>query len=129
MGRSLSFQSFFCLRAWLGEIYFWVDDQGTRYYTTKLEGIPEPYRSKAQVLSLPASPPAPQEYQPAISKTEISKIPFHSGSPILVQAKINGAEPIAMILDTGADRTLIVSSALAKLGISIENASRVLLGA
>ena len=33
-----------------------------------------------------------------------------------------------MILDTGADRTLIVSSALGKLGISIENASRVLLG-
>ena len=110
-----------------GDIYFYVDDQGIQYYTTKLESIPESYRAKAQVLSLPASPPAPQELQPAISKAEISKIPFRSGSPILVQARINGAGPITMILDTGADRTLLVPSALGKLGISIENAERVLL--
>ncbi|MBP1714778.1 MAG: Peptidase retrovirus subgroup [Deltaproteobacteria bacterium] len=112
----------------LADIYFYVDEQGIQYYTTRLESIPESYRLKAQVLSLPVSPSAPQEVQPAPSKIEISRIPFHPGSPILVQAKINGAGPITMILDTGADRTLIVSSALGKLGISIENASRVLLG-
>jgi predicted aspartyl protease len=33
-----------------------------------------------------------------------------------------------MILDTGADRTLVVPSALGKLGISTENAERILLG-
>jgi predicted aspartyl protease len=111
-----------------GEIYFYVDDQGIQYYTTRLESIPESYRSKAQALSLSASPPPPQELQPAPAKSETSKIPFRSGSPILVQARINGAGPITMILDTGADRTLLVPSALGKLGISIENAERILLG-
>jgi len=110
------------------EIYFFVDDQGTQHYTTRLESIPEPYRSKAQVLSLPASPPPPQDFPPAPPKKETSRIPFHSGSPILVQARINGAGPITMILDTGADRTLVVPSALGKLGISTENAERILLG-
>jgi hypothetical protein len=111
----------------LADIYFYVDDQGIQYYTTRLESIPESYRSKVQVLSLPASPSPPQELQPAPAKSEPSKISFRSGSPILVQARINGAGPITMILDTGADRTLLVSSALGKLGISIENAERVLL--
>ena len=32
-----------------------------------------------------------------------------------------------MILDTGADRTLLVPSALERLGISIENAERVMI--
>ena len=109
------------------EIYFYVDDQGIQYYTTRLESIPESYRSKAQALSLPASPPPPQELQPAPAKNETSMIPFRSGSPILVQARINGAGPITMILDTGADRTLLVPSALERLGISIENAERVMI--
>ena len=49
------------------------------------------------------------------------------GSPVLVSAKINGAEPIILILDTGSDRTLIASSVLRKLGISTENAPRALI--
>ena len=109
------------------EIYFFVDDQGIQYYTTRMESIPESYRSKARVLSLPTLPPPPQEFQPAPPKKETSKIPFRAGSPILVQARINGAGPITMILDTGADRTLLVPSALEKLGISFENAERVML--
>ena len=111
----------------LADIYFYVDDQGTQYYTTRLESIPAPYRSKAGVLSLPTSPSPPQDLQPALSKNEPSKISFRPGSPILVQVRINGAGPLTMILDTGADRTLLLPSALGKLGISIENAERVLL--
>ncbi len=42
----------------------------------------------------------------------------------MINAKINGAGPITLILDTGADRTLVRSSILLKLGISIENAPR-----
>ena len=107
----------------LSEIYYWVDDQGVQNYTTRLESIPEPYRSKAQALSLPTSPPAPPELQPSPSPKGITKISFTPGSPVLVSAKINGAGPITLILDTGSDRTLVTSSALWKLGISTENAS------
>jgi hypothetical protein len=111
----------------LGEIYYWVDDQGTQYYTTRLENIPEPYRDKAQQLSLPTSPPVPPERTTIPPQRKLVKIPFNPGSPVFVSAKINGVGPITLILDTGADRTLIRLSALGRLGISMENATGVLL--
>lgn len=106
------------------DIYYWVDDQGTQYYTTRLESIPEPYRSNAQQLSLPTSPPVPPELTPNPPQKSLIKILFTSGSPILVNTKINGAGPITLILDTGSDRTLVAPSALSNFGISIENALR-----
>jgi hypothetical protein len=111
----------------LADIYSWVDDQGTQYYTTRIESIPEPYRSKAQTLSLPKSPPPPPELQTTPPPTGMTKISFASGSPVMVSAKINGVGPIPMILDTGSDRTLVKPSALDKLGISTEDATRVVI--
>jgi hypothetical protein len=108
----------------LGDIYYWVDDQGTQHYTTRLESIPESYRSKAIPLSLPTSPPMPPEITPRSSPTGVTKISFAPGSPVLVSAKINGSGPITLILDTGADRTMVAPSALSRLGISFENALR-----
>jgi len=110
-----------------GEIYYWVDDQGTQFYTTSPENIPEIYRSRAQPLSLPTSPPAPPELTPNTIPKGPIKIPFHPGSPVLVSAKINDAGPLTLILDTGADRTLIRLSSLRKLGIAKENTTRVVL--
>ena len=108
----------------LADIYYWMDDQGTQYYTTRLESIPEPYRSKAIALPLPASPPVPPEITPRSSPKGVAKISFTPGSPVLVSAKINGGGPITLILDTGADRTMVAPSALSRLGISFENALR-----
>ena len=108
----------------LADIYYWVDDQGTQYYTTRLESIPEPYRSKAQQLSLPTSPPVPPELTPNLPQKSLIKIPFTPGSTILVSTKINGHGPITLILDTGSDRTLVVPSALSDLGISMEKTLR-----
>jgi hypothetical protein len=108
----------------LGDIYYWVDDQGTQHYNTRLESIPESYRSKAIPLSLPTSPPVPPEITPRSSPTGVTKISFMPGSPVLVSAKINGSGPITLILDTGADRTMVAPSALSRLGISFENALR-----
>lgn len=106
------------------DIYYWVDDRGTQHYTTRLESIPEPYRSKAQLLALPTSPPAPPELERSPSPKGLTKIPFTPGLPVLVSAKINGAGPITLILDTGSDRTLVAPAALERLGISTENGSR-----
>ncbi len=104
------------------DIYYWIDDQGTQYYTTRLESIPEPFRSKAIPLSLPTSPPVPPEITPRSLQKGLTRIPFTLGSPVLVSAKINGGGPITLILDTGADRTMVAPSALSRLGISFENA-------
>ena len=108
----------------LGDIYYWVDDQGTQHYNTRLESIPESYRSKAIPLSLPTSPPVPPEITPRSSPTGSTKISFTPGSPVLVSARINGSGPITLILDTGADRTMVAPSVLSWLGISFENALR-----
>jgi hypothetical protein len=107
-----------------GDVYYWVDEKGVQYYTTKLENIPEVYRPTAQSLTLPAPPPAPPELQVEPSQTGPTKIPFLPGSPILVSARINGAGPITLILDTGADHTLVSPSALSRLGVSIEGGYR-----
>ena len=108
----------------LADIYYWIDDQGTQHYTTRFESIPEPYRFKAQHLSLPTSPPAPPELERTPSPRGLTKIPFTPGLPVLVSVKINGAGPITLILDTGSDRTLVAPEALQRLGISVENGPR-----
>jgi hypothetical protein len=109
------------------EIYYWIDDRGVQNYTTRLESIPEPYRSNAQLLSLPSAPPAPPDLPLSTPQKVVTKVPFTPGSPVLVSARINGAGPITLILDTGSDRTLIGPSVLARLGISTEVASRAML--
>jgi len=125
--RILIFIFMLCPAAALSEIYSWVDDQGNRNYTTRLDSIPEPFRAKAEVLSLPASPPAPPELRSSEPKNVTINIPFAQGSAVRVSARINGAGPITLILDTGADRTLVSPSAFEKLGILFESASRVVL--
>jgi hypothetical protein len=110
----------------LSDIYYWIDDQGIQNYTAKMESIPEGYRSKAQRLSIQPTPPPPELPlgPPARGKT---RIPFSPGSPVLVSARINGLGPITLILDTGADRTIISPLVLSKLGLSTENAPTVTL--
>jgi len=110
----------------LAEIYYWVDDQGIQNYTSRLESIPESYRSGAQTLSLPTSP-VPPELQPSVSQPGLTRVPFTPGSPVMVSARLNGVGPIALILDTGSDRTVVKSSALEKLGISTDYAGQAVL--
>ncbi len=126
LGRTMAFILICVLLpgAVLADIYYWVDDQGIQYYTTRLESIPEPYRSKAQLLSLPTSPPVPPELERSPAPKGFTKIPFTPGLPVLVSAKINGAGPITLVLDTGSDRTLVAPATLQRLGISTENAPR-----
>jgi predicted aspartyl protease len=66
----------------------------------------------------------PPEITPRSSPKGVAKISFTPGKPVLVNARINGAGPITLILDTGSDRTLVSPSALQRLGISTENAPR-----
>src|SRR3990172_2599724 len=102
--------------AW-AQMYQWEDEQGTVHYTNELQSVPEPFRSRARFV--PASPMAPPAVAPSAG---ITRIPFTPGSPILVSARINGNGPVTLILDTGADRTMLTPMALWRLGISTDNA-------
>ncbi len=107
------------------QIYRWVDEHGTVHYTEGLDGVPERYRSQAQPLHFPKSPPTPAAEEPSAPQHGITKIPFTPGSPILVSARINDGGPVTLVLDTGADRTVVAPLALWRLGISTRDAPRV----
>lgn len=100
------------------QTYRWTDDQGQVHYSEGLGNIPERYRSTAEPLADSTTPPAPEPAKPATVSPGIEKIPFKPGSPILVSAKINGGGPVTLILDTGADTTVVNPLALWRLGVS-----------
>jgi predicted aspartyl protease len=102
------------------QVYHWVDDQGVVHYTTGIESVPERYRAAARPLAVsPADSPASES--PAAARAGATTIPFVAGAPILVAAQINGAGPVTLVLDTGADRTMVTPEALARLGILAPN--------
>lgn len=108
----------------LADVYHWIDGQGTLHYTGELENIPETYRAEAQLLLLSSITPTPPESKTSLSQKESIAIPFSPGSFVFVNVTLNGIAPFRLILDTGANRTLILPSALRKSGISTEKASQ-----
>ena len=111
----------------LAQIYRWEDPRGTLYYTNTPETIPDPYRSPMDPL--PAAPVLPAKAEavaPAavVRSAAITRIPYTTGDPIFVTASIGGTGPLILILDTGADRTMVAPQALWRLGISTANAPR-----
>lgn len=114
----------------LSQVYRWEDQRGILHFTNALERIPESDRSHVQDLPfLPPSPLAavralPAKEEPGPSTLGITRIPYAPGSPIVVSARIGGSGPISLILDTGADRTIVAPQALSRLGISTLNAPR-----
>jgi hypothetical protein len=103
------------------QFYKWTDEQGTTHYTDGLHGVPERYRAKAVLLGYRNSPPPPPGSQPATSSavTGGATIRFNPGERIMVDAKLNGRGSVRLLLDTGADRTLISPKALSGAGVSM----------
>jgi hypothetical protein len=102
------------------QVYHWVDDEGVIHYTTGIESVPERYRAAARPLAVSSVEPPPPG-APAAARAGATTIPFVAGAPILVAAQINGAGPVTLILDTGADRTMVAPAVLARLGIPTPN--------
>jgi predicted aspartyl protease len=72
----------------------------------------------------PGAPAAPQPDAAATPAAGEARIPFTPGQPIMVTAKINGGGTTQLILDTGAQGTVISPTALAALGVSYRGAMR-----
>jgi predicted aspartyl protease len=106
------------------QMYRWTNDLGEAHYSEGLDSVPERYRKNAQSLgyqSLPSTPP------PAASPTRsdgAARIRFTPGKPIMVSARINGGGSVDLLLDTGADVTVINPWALTALGVSNRSALR-----
>jgi hypothetical protein len=114
--------------AW-AQIYRWTDERGETRYSQGIHSVPPQFRGGAVMMSPPGQPAAPAPDAPdatAVSPSSAgaARIPFTPGQPIVVSARINGGGAAQLILDTGAQGTVISPTALAALGVSYRNAVR-----
>jgi predicted aspartyl protease len=100
------------------QIYRWVDERGVPHFTQGIDSVPRKYRARAAPFDFRNSPRASSTAAgpDAAGSTEIK---FMKGDAILVDATINGRTSVKLILDTGADRTVITPRALTEAGVSL----------
>ena len=109
------------------QMYRWTDDQGEIHFTEGAESVPLKFRRKAVLMGETAqpvaSPPATQAGSAGPSAPAgVARIQFTPGKTIMVEARINGRGSARLILDTGADGTVINPAVLSALGVSYRNA-------
>ena len=108
------------------QIYRWIDERGVPHFSEGIDSVPEPYRPSAVPLGLRNAPPAPSAPAGAggpgggaRAATGGTQITFTPGRAIVVEALINGGTPTKLILDTGAEKTVINPRVLAAAGASL----------
>ena len=108
------------------QIYRWTDERGDVRYSQGINSVPPQARGGAVMVSTPSqpAPTAPETPAGSGAPAGAARIPFTPGRPILVNARINGGGTTQLILDTGAQGTVISPTALAALGVSYRNAAR-----
>ena len=103
------------------EIVRYVDERGQTHYVDGFHNVPERFRATAAPVGLRNAPatsaaPAPAGEARPPSATVIRYTP---GQRIMVDVRINGGFSTRLLLDTGADRTLISPRTLQAAGVSI----------
>jgi hypothetical protein len=93
------------------ELYRWTDGDGIAHYTADLASIPAEFRASATMTFPPHAPDAPA--RPTVEPTVI---PFTPGGAIIVPALLNGVA-VRLLVDTGADRTVIAPAVAARAGV------------
>jgi hypothetical protein len=102
------------------QLYRWTDTDGTVHYTTDAATIPEAFRDSAVDVGSPTPGPIVPVAPPAPAGAVIP----YSGGPLVVDAALNGV-PIRLLVDTGAERTLITQAAMARAGLDINGGTPV----
>ena len=101
--------------------YSWTDAQGVVHYTSDYWSIPVAHRPPD--VPPPAAAPAPVSQgwsswgvtAPQPPSVPSIMVEFSPGEPIVVTARLNGV-PVALLLDTGADRTMLSPAAVERAG-------------
>jgi len=119
------------------EIYRYTDATGSSHYVEGIDSVPQEYRARAVPVGLrnaPAGAPTPAPAGPGAavgrpgatpggaagaSKAGGTTIKYTPGERIMVDVKINGSANANLLLDTGADRTMINPRVLVSAGASI----------
>ena len=95
-----------------GALYRWVDAGGVVHYTSEADTIPAAFRGAAESLSHPSA----REPEPPASEAAGQVVPVEAGAPVVVQAYLNGVA-LRLLVDTGAERTVISPDALSRAGV------------
>lgn len=96
------------------QLYQWTDGQGIRRYTNDPATIPPDARAGARDIGSPQS--RADQAGPSAASTVV---PFAPGAAIKAAVHLNGT-PLTLVLDTGADRTVISPAAIARAGVGAE---------
>ena len=99
------------------ELYQWTDATGVRHYTSDLATIPEVYRDGARDMGSPRVREAP--VGEARRTVDPGAMRFTSGAPVVAPVLINGVA-LRLMVDTGADRTVISPAAAARTGLAVD---------
>jgi clan AA aspartic protease (TIGR02281 family) len=114
------------------EIYKWVDRDGRVHFSDTLAGIPPEYRDRieemAGLTSTSRSAPAPQRVTPA--RLSIAPAPpsyavplRRDGNAMLVEALVGGTVRTRLLLDTGAEFTVLSTAAARRLALNLGSAA------
>jgi hypothetical protein len=104
------------------QIVRYTDDRGQTNYVDGLENVPERFRATAIPLGLRNQPAAPLSSAPAAASAKPATdtvVKYTPGERIMVDVKINGGFSTKLLLDTGADRTMISPRALHAAGVTL----------
>jgi hypothetical protein len=94
------------------QVYHWTDDERVDHYSSDRHRVPDRYRARMRVIEAPT---------PGVETGaggDPGAMLFTSGSPILADAHVNGV-PLALLVDTGAERTVISAAALERAGFAV----------
>ena len=115
-----------------GEMYRWVDGNGTVHFTDDPSSIPEKYRSDAESRKTPRDlPAAGKEEKPAAasgagkpSEPEGIDVPLaRSGEVWVTEVTLNGRTRQPFVVDTGASFTLLSRQTASNLGVTIDEST------
>ncbi|HTO11424.1 MAG TPA: aspartyl protease family protein [Candidatus Binatia bacterium] len=112
-----------CPPAARAEIYRYVDEKGQASYVDGIENVPERFRRVATPIGMRNAPaataPAGSGAGGPSKPTGAAVIKYTPGQRIVVDVKINGTFTAKLLLDTGADRTMISPRTLQAAGVTI----------
>lgn len=94
------------------QLWRWTDGEGVVRYTNDPAAIPPVYRDAARDIGSPQPRSAPVTGGATV-------IPFAARGPITAGVHLNGV-PLLLLVDTGAERTVISPAAIARAGMDPE---------
>jgi predicted aspartyl protease len=100
------------------ELYQWTDGAGVRHYTSDATTIPEAYREGARDMGSPRVREVPAG-ESGGRGVDTGVMRFTSGAPVAAAVNINGVA-MRLMIDTGADRTVISPAAAARTGLAVD---------